>query len=258
MELTIGELARATGLRTGTLRMWETRYGFPAPARSSGQQRRYARSTVELIAQIRADRARGLALPAAIERARAGGRREKSLFGLIRRLEPRLPVYRLRKSALVVMSRAIEDECASRGDQTVLIGAFQQERHYRAAQRRWEELARPAPTAMVLADFPGAAGVDRHPREIPLGMDQPLAREWAIIAAGPQLAVGLIGWEIPLARPADRDAHRLFETTWCADRELIGRLISAAGAVAVQAVPAIGAGPLSDPTGSRRLRRRKP
>ena len=30
-ELTIGDVAERTGVTEGSLRMWETRYGFPEP-----------------------------------------------------------------------------------------------------------------------------------------------------------------------------------------------------------------------------------
>jgi DNA-binding transcriptional MerR regulator len=33
-ELAIGELAEQTGLAAGTIRIWESRYGFPTPARN--------------------------------------------------------------------------------------------------------------------------------------------------------------------------------------------------------------------------------
>src|SRR5215472_15481815 len=49
--LTIGELARRTGVATSALRYYEERGLLPAPARMSGQ-RRYAESTVALVSII--------------------------------------------------------------------------------------------------------------------------------------------------------------------------------------------------------------
>ena len=40
--LSIGELARRTGVPAATLRSWEDRYGFPRPQRLGGGHRRYA------------------------------------------------------------------------------------------------------------------------------------------------------------------------------------------------------------------------
>ena len=39
--LTIGDLAARTGLTTATLRMWESRHGFPVPTRLDSGHRRY-------------------------------------------------------------------------------------------------------------------------------------------------------------------------------------------------------------------------
>ena len=49
--LTIGELARATGVATSALRYWEELGVLPAPERVSGK-RRYPPSTVDLVGEI--------------------------------------------------------------------------------------------------------------------------------------------------------------------------------------------------------------
>lgn len=45
--LSIGVVARQTGIEVGTLRKWEDRYGFPQPVRQMSGQRRYLSSDVE-------------------------------------------------------------------------------------------------------------------------------------------------------------------------------------------------------------------
>lgn len=50
-QLTIGELARRTGVATSALRYWEELGLLPVPARVSGQ-RRYPRSAVGLVGEI--------------------------------------------------------------------------------------------------------------------------------------------------------------------------------------------------------------
>jgi MerR family redox-sensitive transcriptional activator SoxR len=50
-QLTIGELARTTGVATSALRYWEELGLLPTPARLSGQ-RRYPASAVGLVGQI--------------------------------------------------------------------------------------------------------------------------------------------------------------------------------------------------------------
>ncbi len=226
--LTIGELAERTGVRAGTLRMWESRYGFPTPARTAGRQRRYPAETVALLTRVLTDRADGRSLATAIERAQLStDTPELSLFAFLRRRRPQLPVHRLRKHAVIALSRAIEDECSSAGPSTVLIGGFQTESQYRAAERRWVELARTAQTAFVFAEFTGPVDLDRHPMEIPFVPDHPLRREWIVITAGPRVSACLAGWETPGQR-AGTDSDRTFETIWTAERDIVWELTNAA------------------------------
>ncbi|MGZ4193006.1 MAG: MerR family DNA-binding transcriptional regulator, partial [Solirubrobacteraceae bacterium] len=51
-ELTTAQLAQRTGLSAGTLRMWETRHGFPDPFRLPGGHRRYAAGDVEQVREV--------------------------------------------------------------------------------------------------------------------------------------------------------------------------------------------------------------
>jgi MerR family transcriptional regulator, light-induced transcriptional regulator len=51
--LTIGALARATGVPVETLRTWERRYGFPAAERTGTGHRRYAIGMVERVRMVR-------------------------------------------------------------------------------------------------------------------------------------------------------------------------------------------------------------
>lgn len=60
-QLTIGELARTTGVATSALRYWEEFGLLPTPARLCGQ-RRYPASTVWLVGQILLLRDAGLTL----------------------------------------------------------------------------------------------------------------------------------------------------------------------------------------------------
>ena len=49
----IGDVARETGLSKDTLRVWERRYGFPAPARNSNEERVYPREQIQRLQVIR-------------------------------------------------------------------------------------------------------------------------------------------------------------------------------------------------------------
>ena len=50
--LSIGGLARATGVPAATLRSWEDRYGFPRPQRLAGGHRRYEKGDSALIEEV--------------------------------------------------------------------------------------------------------------------------------------------------------------------------------------------------------------
>ncbi|MDQ6837814.1 MAG: MerR family transcriptional regulator, partial [Actinomycetota bacterium] len=103
--LSIGELARHTGLTPATLRVWESRYGFPEPSRSAGGQRCYQDHVVDQVRQVLADRAAGLALPVAVDRARAGAPEgQTSVHASLRRRHRHLPVHRFTKRALAALS----------------------------------------------------------------------------------------------------------------------------------------------------------
>lgn len=57
--LSIGALSRATGLAVETLRTWERRYGFPAPARKPSGHRLYPMESVARLRRIAAALAQG-------------------------------------------------------------------------------------------------------------------------------------------------------------------------------------------------------
>jgi len=58
-KLSIGALARATGVPVETLRTWEQRYGFPAPERAPSGHRYYATATAVRVRRIAAAIAAG-------------------------------------------------------------------------------------------------------------------------------------------------------------------------------------------------------
>jgi MerR family transcriptional regulator, redox-sensitive transcriptional activator SoxR len=60
-ELTIGEVARRSGVASSALRFYERR-GLIAAARTDGNQRRYDRSVLRRIAFVQAGRAAGITL----------------------------------------------------------------------------------------------------------------------------------------------------------------------------------------------------
>src|SRR5688572_658842 len=94
--LQIGPFSRLVGVSPDLLRAWERRYGVPAPARTAGGVRLYARADEELVLAMRSGLDRGLtaaeaariATTAASDAAAGGEARE--LGALRTRLEAAL------------------------------------------------------------------------------------------------------------------------------------------------------------------------
>jgi MerR family transcriptional regulator, light-induced transcriptional regulator len=235
--LTIREVAGRTGVPPATLRMWETRHGFPEPTRLASGHRRYSPSDCEAIERVLAERARGLSLQAAIDRVVSTPvEADPSLFATLRRAQPALPPQVLPKRALTALSRAIEDEIRARADRPLLFAAFQRERFFRASERRWRELARTAELAIALADFERPRVRARGVCELPLPGDAPLGREWALICDGERLSVALTAWE-QTAEAAVPDAARRFEMVWTVEPSAVRRVAERAAALAARIDP---------------------
>jgi MerR family transcriptional regulator, light-induced transcriptional regulator len=224
----IGELAAATGVAPGTLRMWEARHGFPEPRRHGSGDRRYGPDDAARVTQVLRERERGLSLAAAIERVRGWSPAvAPTLFAALRERQPELQPRRLPLPAMLALSRAIEDECLARAARPVLAASFQRERPYRLAERRWRELARSAALAFVLADFPRPRDPGSGPAEVPLDPDAPAAREWSVVCVDEHLTACLAGWEQPR-----EGGERAFEAVWSTDPDAVTATLRAAARLA--------------------------
>src|SRR3954452_1881859 len=204
-------------MAAGTIRMWEQRYGFPEPERTTAGYRLYSEGDVDALRRVVAFRERGLSVPAAVERARGADMAtdRPSFYGALAAGEDPLPSQVLTKRTLLAISRAMEEETMSRAAAPVVFGAFQRERNYRAVEHRYSAMARTADAVVVFADFEqlwaGAGG----PAEVRLGADDALGREWAVIVDAPGYTACLLAWEQPRsARAALADRERTFETIW--------------------------------------------
>ncbi len=220
-HLTTAQLAERTGLSPGTLRIWESRHGFPVPARLPGGHRRYAEADVGLIREVLSLRQEGLSLAAAIERTRH--RRPAttgSVFAGLRARRPEVAPAVLPKRAVLALTRAIEDEYCARAADGILIGSFQRERFYRRTERRWRELARTSELAVALADFPVVAQPDGGPVEVAVQRRHPLAREWTVVVSAGAAQACLAAWEQPTQSPLP-DAARRFEVLWSFDPDVV-------------------------------------
>ncbi len=231
--LTIGDLARRAGVSTAVLRMWESRHGFPVARRLASGHRRYAEGDVALVRQVLRRKAAGVRLEVAIaEVAASAAPARPSIFAELRRRHPALAVHRLRKSTLIALSWAIEDECCAVAERPVLFGAFQRGRFYEASAARWSELARVARAAVVFADTwdPGAHG-GPGPIRVDLEPNAPLRREWAVVCDARDSTACLSAWELP-GQAATPDRDRVFETLWTVDPVVVRDAARVAASIA--------------------------
>jgi DICT domain-containing protein len=227
-ELTTAQLAQRTGLSAGTLRMWESRHGFPEPSRLPGGHRRYSAGDAEQVREVVRLRDQGLSLSAAIERVRTRRRAPAgSVFAGLRRRRPDVAPTVLPKPVVLALSRAIEDEYCARAADGVLVGCFQRERFYRQAERRWRELARTAGLAVALADFAQRADAAQGPIEVPIDRGHALSREWAVLISAHGMTACLAAWEQP-AEEELGDRTRRFEVLWSFDPAVVSEAVAVA------------------------------
>lgn len=244
-QLTISEVAERTGVTEGSLRMWETRYGFPEPTRLPSGHRRYSAQDVERVRQVARDREGGLSMRAAIDRVtRTAAGPEPSIFAGARRRRPDLVPYLLPKRTLIGLSHAIEDECSARAERPVLFGSFQREAFYRHAEPRWRELSRTAEVSVVFADFAERKAPGGAPAEVPIDRADPLGREWSIVCDAPDYAAFLAGWERP-GQEGVPDRDRRFETVWSGEPRLVREASRIAAGFVEQSAPEL-LGPIEE------------
>jgi DICT domain-containing protein len=236
-SLTTAGLAERAGMSAGTLRMWESRYGFPSPHRLPGGHHRYSSRDAEMLQQVLRLREQGLSIPAAIARARSiEVQAPASIFAGLRAARPDLQPFAVHKRALLSISRALEDEYCAQASPGLLIASFQRARFYRHSERRWRELSRTAQAAFVLADFDAVRSPTGGPIEVPIDRGDPIAREWTLIIDAPGAHACLAAWERPTTTVLP-DAERRFELIWSFEPEVVG----AARAVACALIAEIDA-----------------
>jgi hypothetical protein len=237
--LQIRQVAELTGIAAATIRMWEQRYGFPEPARTASGYRMYTDEDVDALRRVSTLRDAGLSVPAALERARAasGMTDRPSIFGAIAGGDEPVPARRLRKSTLLGISRAIEDETLARAAGPVVIGAFQSVRNFQAVEHRYERLARAADACVVFADFEAVRERPGQPTEVPIRSEDVLGNEWAVVIDAPGFAACLLAWETPESQRDDHlpDRERRFEALWTLDPQVVRRAALAGAALADRA-----------------------
>jgi DICT domain-containing protein len=237
--LTIGDLAQRTGVAPATLRVWESRHGFPRPKRRESGHRRYDEHDVELVTQVLRRRESGMRLEVAIagvalaEASVGTPPGAPSVYAAMRRLHPNLQPQRLTKSTLLAISWAIEDECCARAEKPMIFGAFQKEPYYRAAEERWTELARISRSTMVFAEFSAEPKPVERTTMVNLPEDAPMRREWAVVCDAPDYPAMLTAWELP-GQSTVPDRQRLFESIWTVEPGAVRDAARACAQVAQQ------------------------
>jgi DICT domain-containing protein len=240
--LPISEVSRRTGIPVAGLRNWEQRYGLPRPHRSPSGQRRYTEADCDLLTEVLRRRAAGLSLPAAMAAATAStgagseGSAEQSIFAGIRRQHPALRVHVLGKTALLAVTRAIEDECGARAQRPVLFGSFQRQRFYQASAARWADLARAAEQTVVFADFTRSRLGPGRVAEVAVAEDSPLRREWTLVCDAPDTPACVTAWERP-GQDGRPDRDRTFEVLWSVDPQVVRAAARIATGLAAAALP---------------------
>lgn len=203
-----------------TLRMWETRYGFPTPDRTVSGHRRYAASEVERVQSVLRRKAAGVSLAAAVaEVAQASGGTPGSVFAEVQRLHPGVRPRRLSKRMLTAVTHAIEDECCARAQRPLLFGSFQRAEFYRQSESRWQDFASTAAGVWALADFEEHA-LDRSPVEVAVPAGAALNREWTLVCLADDLPACVSAWELP-GQAGVPDGERRFETVWSLDPAVV-------------------------------------
>ena len=196
----IGVLASRTGVTPGVLRTWDTRFGFPAGSRSATGHRRFTDDDVALVRQVLEARASGLPLQVAIDAVRRRQQEEpESVHAVLARDFPQLPVQRLGRRALIALSHAVEDEALARAERPLVLGTFQEGHRYAGSAHRWDELARTASWAAVVAEFDDELPADpsARPARCQLPDGSALRREWTVVSVSAARAAVLSAWEVP-------------------------------------------------------------
>jgi DNA-binding transcriptional MerR regulator len=197
----IGVLAARTGLTPAVLRTWDNRFGFPAGGRSPTGHRRYSEEDVRQVRRVVEVRDTGVPLRLAIDSVTRDDRRPgaESVHAALAAEFPDLRPQRLGRHPLLAVSHAVEDESLARADRPVVLGAFQEGHRFEQSRHRWDELARTASWAAVVADFDEALPADpgARPARCQLAADSPLRREWTVVTLSPSHAAVVSAWEVP-------------------------------------------------------------
>jgi MerR family transcriptional regulator, light-induced transcriptional regulator len=244
-QLAIREVAEATGIAAGTIRMWEQRYGFPDPDRTASGYRRYSDDDVESLRRVASFRRLGLSIPAAIDRVRGTADEpvRPSIYAAVAAIDDGARPQLLSKPTMLALSQAIEHETLAHAAAPVLFASFQYETAYRRVEHVYRRLAKQAEAATVFADFPGYVQEPGRAVEVPIDLDDAIGNEWAVIVDAPGYAACLLGWEQPrgVTPFGPDDDKRRFEAIWTVHPRAVRRAAEVAARLAGAVDPSHGA-----------------
>jgi MerR family transcriptional regulator, light-induced transcriptional regulator len=236
--LTVREVSDRLGVGVPTLRAWERRYGFPVPNRLPSGHRRYTEEQVRALDEVLRLRQAGVRLDAAMAAAIARARAPMtSIVAALKGAMPDVSPVVLSERAMLAVSRAVEDEVATRAERPLLVGAFQEERFWRRSEPRWRDLAGTALIAIAFGASP-EAGRPRSLRALPVPTGTALTREWAIVCDDSAFTACLVGVERP---GRARKGARRFEALWTVEPAVVRTASGAGCAIAADIEPEIGA-----------------
>jgi MerR family transcriptional regulator, light-induced transcriptional regulator len=189
-----------------------------------------------------------------IGRAHEHDRLSGSVYSQLRVKHPQLVPSRLRKSTLLALSWAIEDELAAKTKDAIIFGSFQCKAYYLAAEPRWQELAKSSRAAFVFADFPG-----RNPEaeqncartdsgqllHVPLADGAPMRHEWSVVCDAVEFPIAMAAYELP-GQSRRRERDRVFESVWTLDSAAVRDAARVCTTVATQAGVAAAAALLDE------------
>ncbi len=147
-----------------------------------------------------------------------------SIFAALQNtLGDQLPTVSLTKATLVHLSHTLEDFVLKRKMPAMLFTGFQESSHWRTETERYRELADVAMQVCIFAGKPLPADQTLGAIQIELEGEDPLRQEWFVAILADEFSVILCG--LDNLRPADREAHRTFDTVWSFDPTVVGSVL---------------------------------
>jgi DNA-binding transcriptional MerR regulator len=230
--LPIAEVARRTGVTVETLRIWERRYGFPAPERRPSGHRRYTDDDCRRVDELLRLRGTGMSLPEAVEAVRARAEAPHSVLTSLCSRVPHLEPLFISRRAMLAISRAIELEAAGQVTHGLVIGMFQRQAAWGVAAPRWRAVAQRIQPVVALADFHDIEQRDGV-WQVPLTDHSVRRDEWIVVCDSARWSACLVAVQHRVGARGTRG----FQALWSVEPEVV-REAARISLATVQGLPA--------------------